>query len=371
MVLEALAGSTEINDRQQHEDERLDEPDEDDVERLPDGEAHRAGHHTTRSAHDRECVVSKACDQGDHHAPGEDVAEEPERQRDRFDRLLEDVERDEYDACRQRQLKWLGEASQVTSPSQHADAVPLNHRDHDQAKRERLVQVGVGAVEDREEPKRQNLQPVTHEDVQEQGDRDRDDEDGVLGNVVFDQASEKVVAPFVDGLHLAGLARPQLRADPECDYQCHEHGEGAGDEAVVVECAPPRPAAKADRRVGDIDVGVDHARRPWRIPAATMTSCAAPTPMSTAHGAMPSTRAARIATALTAAIRTTLEATKGAPISSVPATRRPLKEPMMRPAPRPMPRDRFPAAPATITTMVAKAADATTVSRTIPPSFTA
>src|SRR2546425_434982 len=83
-----------------------------------------------------------------------------------------------------------------------------------------------------------DLQPVTNEDVQEQRHRDRDDEDRVLGNVVLDQASEKVVAPFVNGLHLAGLARPQLRADPECDYQCHEHGEGAGDEAVVVESAP-------------------------------------------------------------------------------------------------------------------------------------
>ena len=76
------------------------------------------------------------------------------------------------------------------------------------------------------------------------------------------------------------------------------------------------------------------------------------------------------AIALTAAIRMTLEATKGVPISRVPATRRPLKEPMTRPAPRPRPSDRCPATPATSTMTVARAADATTVSRTTPPTFT-
>jgi hypothetical protein len=35
-VFEAFAGRAEINDRQQHEDERLNETDEYDVERLPD-----------------------------------------------------------------------------------------------------------------------------------------------------------------------------------------------------------------------------------------------------------------------------------------------------------------------------------------------
>jgi hypothetical protein len=35
-VFEAFAGHSEIDDREQHEDERLDETDEDDVERLPD-----------------------------------------------------------------------------------------------------------------------------------------------------------------------------------------------------------------------------------------------------------------------------------------------------------------------------------------------
>jgi hypothetical protein len=34
-VFEAFAGRAEIDDRQQHENERLDETDEDDVERFP------------------------------------------------------------------------------------------------------------------------------------------------------------------------------------------------------------------------------------------------------------------------------------------------------------------------------------------------
>jgi hypothetical protein len=38
LVFETLAGRAKVDDRQQHEDERLDETDEDDVERFPNSE---------------------------------------------------------------------------------------------------------------------------------------------------------------------------------------------------------------------------------------------------------------------------------------------------------------------------------------------
>src|SRR5216683_4158848 len=52
-VFESLAGRAKVDDRQQHEDERLDESDEDDVECLPYREEHRSENGRRQAPHDR------------------------------------------------------------------------------------------------------------------------------------------------------------------------------------------------------------------------------------------------------------------------------------------------------------------------------
>src|SRR5450759_1227074 len=52
-VFETLTGRAEVDDRQQHEDERLDEADEDDVERLPDDEEDGPNHRSADCADNR------------------------------------------------------------------------------------------------------------------------------------------------------------------------------------------------------------------------------------------------------------------------------------------------------------------------------
>src|ERR1700687_3980464 len=93
LMFETLAGHSEIDDRQQHEDERLDEPDEDDIKRLPYDEQDCADDRSANRADGRQRQGTEARDQTDHHTSGEDVAEEPEGQRHRFDQLPENVER--------------------------------------------------------------------------------------------------------------------------------------------------------------------------------------------------------------------------------------------------------------------------------------
>src|SRR5216683_7073105 len=370
VVLETLAGGTEINDRQQHEDECLDEADEDYVERFPKGEQRGPEHCSSDGADSRQRQSAEACDEADHHRAGKDVAEEPKGQGDRFDQLFENVEGCVNRTSPDRELEGFREAPQVAPPTECSHAVPLHNPDHDQRHCQRLVQIGVGAMQDWEESKRQDLEPVGDEDVHEQRHRQRDDEERVIGDIGLDQGAQLVVAQFEDGLDFRRLALSELRAKPEADSDGHHNGESARYDAVVVQGAK-RAAPEVDSRVGTRGrVRVDHARRPFLTPAATMISCAAATPMSTAHIAIPTSNATRIAIALTAAIRMRLDATKGVPISRVPATRRPLKEPMTKPAPRPRPSDRCPATPARSTMTVARAADATTVSRTTPPTFT-
>src|ERR1700742_1882678 len=66
----------EVQDCQQREDERLDRTDEQ-IEAIPHGVGQP------------EYPRRKQCDQGDEDAAGEDVAEKPERQRDRLGQFLD------------------------------------------------------------------------------------------------------------------------------------------------------------------------------------------------------------------------------------------------------------------------------------------
>src|SRR5438067_2490155 len=369
MMLEALAGRTEIDDRKQHEDEGLDEADEQDVERLPDREGQSADHRSAHRAYERKRECPQSGDQGDHDAAREDVAEETQRESDGLDELLDDVEGDENDARRERKLEGFGEAAEIAGPSLHADAVPLDDEDDDQAHGERLVEVGVGAVQDRKEAERKNLDPVRDQDVEKEREGQRDDEERVLRDVLLDQPPELVIAPFEYGLHLGRFSRPQLGTNPECDPDRDHHCDGARDQAVVVEGAQ-RAAAQADGGVRDVDV-LDHARNPCLTPAPTMTSCAPPTPRSTAHAGLPRRTAVRTATALRTAMRTTLPMTKGVSLASRAANRWPLREPMMRPAPSPTPSVRCPAMPVMRRPRPVMADETATVSLKRPPTFTA
>src|SRR5207302_9537344 len=60
-VLEAFARTAEVDHREQHEDERLDEPDEDDVERLPDREQDGADYGPAHNTHQRQGEGTEAC----------------------------------------------------------------------------------------------------------------------------------------------------------------------------------------------------------------------------------------------------------------------------------------------------------------------
>src|SRR4029077_15128122 len=104
------------------------------------------------------------------------------------------------------------------------------------------------------------------------------------------------------------------------------------DDAVVVERAQ-HPTPEIDRRVcSRSGFGVDHARIPWRTPAATMTSWAAPTPSTTGHAEMPNATATSSARAVNVIRRMTLAATNGAPLPSRAVIANPLAEPTTRPA---------------------------------------
>src|SRR6185312_9583139 len=82
VMLIEFHGLTEVQNRQQREDERLDRADEQ-VEALPD---------RVRQPQD---VRREQRDQRDQDAAGEDVAKQSERQRDRLGQLLDDVDRRE------------------------------------------------------------------------------------------------------------------------------------------------------------------------------------------------------------------------------------------------------------------------------------
>src|SRR2546425_6136598 len=337
-VLESLSGSAEVNDRQDHEDERLDEADEDHVKRLPQKQERCSDDGPADSAHHRQSQRAKSSDQNDHHRPRKDVAEESKRQGHGLDELLQDVEWHVGDAEGKWHFERFGETPEVAAPAKRANAVPLHDRDDDKGHREGLIQIRIGAVQDREQTQREELDPVGDEDVQEERHSQRDDEQRIVGDVLSDQPAELVVAPFEDRLHPAGRAFLEPRADPERYPDGYHNRDRARDQAVVVEGAK-RAAAEADCRVGSEIrvVRVNHARSPCRTLIATMTTCAAATPMSTDQGALPKTRATPIAMALRAATRIKLPNTNGESRSSKAMTRYPLIEPITNPSAAPRP----------------------------------
>src|SRR4029077_7744673 len=123
-VLEAFARHAEVDHREQHEDERLDEADEDYVERLPDRQQQRADHGPTDGAHQRQRQGSETRDEADHDRARENVSEQSKGQRHGLDQLFEDVERRVDRAAPYGELERFGEVPQVAAPALNPDAVP-------------------------------------------------------------------------------------------------------------------------------------------------------------------------------------------------------------------------------------------------------
>src|SRR4029077_2569957 len=129
-------------------------------------------------------------------------------------------------------------------------------------------------------------------------------------------------------------------ANPERNRERGDDGDGARDEAVVVEGAQG-PAPEVDRRVcADRSVGVDHARSPWRTPAATMTSRPRPIPSGTVHAWVPKISAASKTRELNATNRMRLAILNGVPRTSSSWIAYPLTGPIRRPTVMPTPNPR-------------------------------
>jgi len=104
-------------------------------------------------------------------------------------------------------------------------------------------------MDDRHQAKRQEFDPVGDEDVEEEGQRQRDDEERVVRNVGLDQVAQRLVTKLEDGLDPAGLTRAQLRSKPECDSEGGRDRDGRWRSACRSLKRAERAAAEIDGRV--------------------------------------------------------------------------------------------------------------------------
>src|SRR5712691_5378443 len=91
VLFEPFACEPEVNHRQQHEDERLDETDEEYVEQLPDTQRDR----TRKPWPDVRKVSQEQSDHEDHESSRQQVSEEPQREGRRLCYLFDDVQHGE------------------------------------------------------------------------------------------------------------------------------------------------------------------------------------------------------------------------------------------------------------------------------------
>src|SRR5712692_9640160 len=290
LFLETFARHTEIDDREQGEDKRLDAADEKDVERLPQDEQslHDRGQHHAEGAcrqtrrHQAGHVADQQAEQVHHQGAGKNVAKEPQRERDGLDDLLYDVERDEEDPNRQRHFERLCEAAKVPPHSKHSKAVALDHDDDHQRHRQGLVQVGVRRVNGSCQGK--EVEPVGDEDVETDRHRKRHDERSARADRLPDQSAHVVDQELEEQLQLTGDPVAQAVGDHESDEQRDDDGDRARDQAVVVEGAVPG-TAHADRgmRAGWGLRQEDHPASASRTAKTARTSCAMAIPPTTSQ----------------------------------------------------------------------------------------
>src|ERR1035437_9189263 len=357
LLFEAFTGRAEIDDGQEHEDERLDRADEEDVEELPPGEHDDPEGRGDRLEHGRPRKGDVPEGEQEHHYQvGEDVAEEPEREAQRLGDLLDDVERCEQDPGRQRQLKRLGESAQVAAEPEHVDAVPLHDPDDRYRHRNGQVDVGCGGLD--RCGQREEVEPVGEQHEDEDGRGNRRHESRVLSDHLLHQTPDVTEQQFQHHLQPPRLALPETVSDAKTKRKRCHNGDRTRDERVVVERAQERTAAHLNRGVRPrrwYERGNDHAiRNDSRSAATASTTCEPPKPRSTSQ-TLPSPKASPMATPimLRVMIRSRLVASKGIGSAIRRAASAPLIEPMARPVASAPP---GPACPRTIPTTAAMTA---------------
>src|ERR1022692_757853 len=357
LLFEAFTGHAEIDDGQQHEDERLDRADQEDIEELPAGEHDDPEGRGDRLEHGRPRKRDVAeGEQEHHHQTAEDVAEEPEREAQWLGDLLDDVQRCEQDPGWQRQLERLGESAQGAAEPEDVDAVPLH--DHDDGDRHRDGQVDVGCSGLDRCGQREEVEPVGEENEDEDGRGNRRDESGVLADHLLDKTPDVPEQQLQHHLQPSRLALSETIGNAETERERCHNGDRTRDERVVVERAQERTAAHLNRGVGPrrwYERGNDHAiRNDSRSAAAASTTCETPRPRSTSH-TLPSPKASPMATPimLRVTIRSRLVARNGIGSAIKRAASAPLIEPMARPVASAPP---GPAWPRTIPTTAAMTA---------------
>src|SRR3954468_17749900 len=250
VVVVLATGHAEVEDGQQREDERLDRADEH-VEQLPDDVEEASEYAADRDAAD--LPGDQRADESEHDGAGEDVAEEPQRQGDRLDELLEDVER------RQPGIG-LDEVLEVAPEPLLPHAVGPDAEDHKQRHRVGEVRVRGGRRQQVQLVVRltgNQLEPVGGEDEEEQRHGVRDDRGVDPAQVALDLARDGADHRLPHDLELRGDVvlgvLGQLVAGPEPqrhDDRPRDHGR---PDRVQVE----RPAAQVAFGVlADLDGGL-------------------------------------------------------------------------------------------------------------------
>src|SRR3954451_1133348 len=233
------AGHPEVEDGQQREDEGLDRADEH-VEELPDDVEDAAEDATHGDPAD--LPRDQRTDERQHDAAREDVAEEPQRQGDRLDELLEDIQREE-------DRIGLHEVLEIALEPLLPHPVGPDPADHQQ--RHRIGEVGV-----RGRARQQvqlvgrlagdQLEPVRGEDEEEQrhgvGDHRGVDPAEVGVDLAGDLADDRLPDQLQLGRHVVLGVLGQLVAGPEPQAHDDHTGDHGRPDGVQVERPPAEVA---------------------------------------------------------------------------------------------------------------------------------
>src|SRR6266850_2914573 len=128
VLFEPFAGEPEVNQRQQHEDESLNEANEQHIEKLPDRQRDRSREPWS----DVRQVSKQQRDHEDHEQAGKQVSEQPKSQSCGLRDLLDDVEAREEDAGPDRKLEGPREVVQVTPQAPKPYRIGIDQNENDE-----------------------------------------------------------------------------------------------------------------------------------------------------------------------------------------------------------------------------------------------
>src|SRR5215469_2994166 len=182
LVRFVLKRRDEVCCRQQREHDCLDESD-DHIERI-DEYGRRVRELRYRNRADRDVCEDDGADDDEQHLAGEDVAEEPHRERHRPRELVDDHDRQHRDAEAER----LDDEMAVVTEALARDADDLDEDDDEDSERSGRVQIGGRRLADeREQP-----DLVEREDEQEQRDDERHERHAVTAEDRLDLSADAV-----------------------------------------------------------------------------------------------------------------------------------------------------------------------------------